>query len=94
MTVRDPEARLWPQSEQLKAHARMARMTGDPLHWRLAAEAGDALERYMHTGARGLWYDRTLPDRSFVRGPSPASSLYHIVCVIAERASALRSTTA
>jgi mannose-6-phosphate isomerase len=89
MTVHDAQARLWPQTERLKAHALMARLTGERRHWQLATEAAEALERYLDTGARGLWYDRRLPDGSFPREPSPASSFYHIVCAIAELASAL-----
>lgn len=91
MTVHDPEARLWPQTERLKAHALMARLTGEPDHWRLAGEATQALERYLDTGARGLWHDRRLPGGSFVSEPSPASSFYHIVCAIAELAWALET---
>ena len=91
MTVNDPQARLWPQTERLKAHALMARLTGDPRHWHLAGEAAQALERYLDTGVRGLWYDRRLPDGSFVAEPSPASSFYHIVCAIGELASALET---
>lgn len=94
MTVNDPEARLWPQAERLKAHALMARLTGEPRHWRLAGEAAQALQSYLDTGARGLWYDRRLPDGSFVTEPSPASSFYHIVCAIGELSSALETAVA
>lgn len=94
MTVHDPEARLWPQTERLKAHALMARLTGEPHHWRLAGEAAQTLERYLDTGARGLWYDRRRSDGSFVAEASPASSFYHIVCAIGELASALETTLA
>jgi len=94
MTVHDPEARLWPQTERLKAHSLMARLTGEPRHWRLAGEAAQALEGYFHTGARGLWHDRRLPDGSFVRETSPASSFYHIVCAVGELASALETAVA
>lgn len=94
MTVHDPEARLWPQTERLKAHSLMARLTGEPRHWRLAGEAAQALEGYLHTGARGLWHDRRLPDGSFVHEPSPASTFYHIVCAVGELASALETAVA
>lgn len=91
MTAHDPRARLWPQTERLKAHALMARLTGEPRHWRLAAQAGRALEQYLDPGARGLWHDQRLPDGSFVREPAPASSFYHIVCAIGELAAALET---
>ena len=88
MQVCDPRARLWPQTERLKAHALMARLTGEGRHADLAAQAGDALLRYLQTGVRGRWHDQRLPDGSFVREPSPASSLYHIVCAARELATA------
>ena len=84
MSVYDPRARLWPQAERLKAHALMARLTAEPDHGRLAAEALDSLLRYLDTGARGLWHDQRLPDGGFVSEPSPASSFYHIVCAAQE----------
>lgn len=90
MTVHDPRARLWPHAERLKAHALMARLTGDGRHWFLAAEAAtEALESYLNTGERGLWHDYKLPDGSFLSEPSPASSFYHIVCPAGELATAL-----
>lgn len=93
MTVHDPHARLWPQTERLKAHALMARVTGERRHWRLAAEAAESLERYLDTGPRGLWHDVRLPHGSFPHEPSPASSFYHIVRAIEELASALETAT-
>lgn len=91
MTVYDPQARLWPQTERLKAHALMASATDEPQHWRLARQAAESLERYLDTGARGLWHDRRQPDGSFIREPAPASSFYHIVCAIAELGAALEA---
>lgn len=93
MSVHEPEARLWPQTERLKAHALMARLTGEPRHLHLAVEAAEALERYLQTGSRGLWYDRLLPDGRFVAEPAPASSFYHIVCAIAELSAAVASAS-
>lgn len=90
LSVHDPRARLWPQTERLKAHAFMARLTGEPCHWRLACEAAESLGHYLDTGVRGLWHDQQLPGGGFVSEPSPASSLYHIVCAVGEFASALR----
>ena len=84
LTVQDPQARLWPQTERLKAHAFMARRTDAQRHWRLAGDAAAALERYLRGAGRGLWYDRRLPDGRFVHEPAPASSLYHLVCAIGE----------
>ena len=81
LTVLDPEARLWPQTERVKTLARLARLTGEVRCWGGAAQAAEALRAYF-TMARGLWYDRRMPDGSFVPEPSPASSFYHIVGAI------------
>lgn len=72
---RDLTARLWPQTERLKA----AVATGD---WEAAALAGQGLRKYLDTPAPGLWFDRMNPDGSFIDEPAPASSFYHIVGAI------------
>ena len=84
MSVHDPRARLWPQAERLKAHAFMARLTGQAHHGQSVAEAMVSLLQYLDTGVRGLWHDQRLPDGGFVGEPSPASSFYHIVCAARE----------
>lgn len=80
-----PTARLWPQTERLKsALAFMAASAGEE-RARYRAEAWSAattLWHYLETPLPGLWRDRMLPDGSFVEEPSPASSLYHIICAI------------
>jgi mannose/cellobiose epimerase-like protein (N-acyl-D-glucosamine 2-epimerase family) len=83
-SVRDGEARLWPQTERLKAALRMAAMTGDARYWSMALAAARGLRRYFDTAVRGLWYDRLTVDGKFVQQPAPASSFYHIVCAIGE----------
>jgi mannose-6-phosphate isomerase len=83
-SVRDGEARLWPQTERLKAAVRMAAVTHDARFWSMAARAAQGLRRYFDTEVRGLWYDRLTLDGQFVQQPAPASSFYHIVCAIAE----------
>lgn len=88
LTVRDPEARLWPQTERVKTSARLARLTGEARYWQRAAAACTALRAYFTLG-NGLWRDRRLPDRSFVREPAPASSFYHIVGAIGSLGAAL-----
>lgn len=72
MTVRDAEARLWPQTEYLKA----AVILGETEHI-LRAAAG--LRAYLQTPTAGLWWDRQLPDGRFRDEPAPASSFYHII---------------
>jgi mannose-6-phosphate isomerase len=90
-TVLDAEARLWPQTERLKAAASMARLTHETRFWRMAAQAAAGLQRYLATEVPGLWYDRLSGQGEFLRESAPASSFYHIVCAIAEFAAALRS---
>lgn len=70
--VRD--ARLWPQTEYLKA----AMAFGEEGHM---VTAFDAIRRYLYPDGRGLWFDRMTPDGELERGPVPASTLYHLVGV-------------
>ncbi|MGH6827398.1 MAG: AGE family epimerase/isomerase [Rhizomicrobium sp.] len=78
-------ARLWPQTERIKAAlAFMAESEGTERE-RYRAEAhtaASALWRYLEMPVKGLWRDRMLGDGSFVDEPAPASSLYHIICAI------------
>ncbi len=94
-SVKDAAARLWPQTERIKAHAALAGIAGNDearaRHWSGAADAGQALLRYFEVDAPGLWLDRMQPDGSLVREPVMASSFYHIVCGIEELDRALRA---
>ncbi len=83
-SVRDPLARLWPQTERLKAACIAAETTRQPDYWTMAAAAARGLLKYLDTPQRGLWRDKLNVDGSFVEEPAPASSFYHIVCAIAE----------
>lgn len=81
-----PTARLWPQTEWLKAALILSETAeGETrrIYLDAAASAARALLGYFETPVRGLWHDRMLPDGSFVDEPAPATSLYHIVCAIA-----------
>jgi mannose-6-phosphate isomerase len=66
-----------------------ATITGDHHYWREADTAARALRRYFETSLNGLWYDKMTFDGRLVDEPAPASSLYHIVCAIAEADRAL-----
>ena len=88
-SIHDGEARLWPQTERLKAAALMAATTHDPRYWSMAVRAAQGLRRYLDTEVPGLWYDRLKADGQFVQQSAPASSFYHIVCAIAELGVAL-----
>ncbi len=76
-SVRDAGARLWPQTEHLKA----ALILGDP---DAALQAANGLWAYLDTPARGVWRERMRPDGGFVPEPSPATSLYHLYLAIRE----------
>ncbi len=85
--VVDATARLWPQTEWLKASLIMAGITNASERGYFLKSAGDAiaaLERFLDVPMKGLWRDKQLADGSFVIEPAPASSLYHIVCAIVE----------
>jgi mannose-6-phosphate isomerase len=88
-SVHDAEARLWPQTERLKAAALLGAMTREARYWAFAAQAAQGLRRYLDTEVRGLWYDRLQADGQFVQQSAPASSFYHIVCAIGVLGAAL-----
>lgn len=79
---RDGSARLWPQTERLKASVAAALATGEERYWAMAASAGRGLQLYLQTDVPGLWRDRMNADGIFVEEPAPASSFYHIVGAI------------
>ncbi len=81
-------ARLWPQTERLKAalilrdqapHAR-----GRAAYETAATSAGRALLRYLDVPTPGLWRDKLRVDNRFVDEPAPASSFYHLALAIAQ----------
>jgi mannose-1-phosphate guanylyltransferase/mannose-6-phosphate isomerase len=80
LKVRSDGARLWPQTEWLRAALAMAALTdGDERQARLAdaGKAMRALHRYLRPN--GTWRDKLRSDGGFVDEPAPASSLYHIM---------------
>jgi mannose-1-phosphate guanylyltransferase/mannose-6-phosphate isomerase len=77
LTVRDGAARLWPQTEYLKA----ALILGDAA---AARGAATGLAGYLQVPARGAWRDKQRPDGTFVDEPAPASSFYHLMVAILE----------
>lgn len=86
LQVHDCVARLWPQTERVKAAVSMAEaVDSGPERDSLLEEAGRGvrgLRLYLRTPLQGLWYDRLGPDGSVVEEPAPASSFYHIACAI------------
>ena len=82
----DPAAKLWPQTERVKAWQLALRLAPDPVAARHAgarlAEAVAGLERFRIASPSGLWHEQLNADGSFALQDCRASSLYHIVCAV------------
>ena len=87
-------ARLWPQTEWLKASLLLLEDADEEAAAAYRAEAARAvraLDRYLL--ADGLWRDKLkLEQGAFVSEPSPASSLYHITAAILQMRATLEAT--
>jgi mannose/cellobiose epimerase-like protein (N-acyl-D-glucosamine 2-epimerase family) len=84
--VRDGGARLWPQTERLKAAIAFARLYPEERR-RFEADAEDAwrgLQLFIDDRNPGLFRDKRRPDGSFAQEGALASSLYHIVGGVSE----------
>lgn len=93
LIVRDARARLWPQTERIKALTLAARITGDPRHIAGATRALVTLRQYLDVPIAGLWRDMMNTDGTFVVEPAPASSFYHLVGATLECLRYVRSRT-
>ncbi|PZR35610.1 AGE family epimerase/isomerase [Caulobacter segnis] len=93
-SIHDNGARLWPQTERIKAAAKAADATGDEKYWEMAAAGAEGLLAYLRTPVPGLWRDKYQADGTFVEEPAPASSFYHIVLAIWELDQMVNSRTA
>jgi mannose-6-phosphate isomerase len=78
--IHDPIARLWPQTERLRAYLIDCDSGGDA---RLRAAIA-TLKRYLDTPVRGVWFENCGADGRFLDEAAPATSLYHIVGAVAE----------
>jgi mannose/cellobiose epimerase-like protein (N-acyl-D-glucosamine 2-epimerase family) len=83
LTIDDPNARLWPQTERLKAALLAARVTGDEQYWSMAVAAASSLFPYLRTPIAGLWFDLRIPNGAMLDSPAQASTFYHLVGAIA-----------
>ncbi len=84
-SIRSARARLWPQTEWLKAALILASSSDDgrrDLCLTQAARAQRALWRYLTPV--GLWRDKMLENGDFIDEPAPASSLYHIMAAFGQ----------
>lgn len=86
LAVVSSRARLWPQTERIKASAilgQFAETEAERAAMALEVEAAArGLTLYLQTTVPGLWRDKLQADGTFVDEPAPASSLYHIACAI------------
>jgi mannose-6-phosphate isomerase len=76
-SVVEPRARLWGQTERLRASA----LFGAPAE---QASAALAVRRFLEAARSGLWREYMRPDGEFVDEPAPASSFYHLIGAIAD----------
>ena len=90
-TPHNPNARLWPQAERLKAALARLRRTSDPAEAEEAVHAYHGLKRYLATPTQGTWHDKLQSDGAWIDEPSPGSSLYHITCALSELFAAANS---
>lgn len=84
--IQDAKARLWPQTERLKAAVVRYRRLGSLVEAEEALAAAAGLKKYLDVPVAGLWRDKMLEDGSWVEELAPGSSLYHISCAFAELA--------
>ena len=95
-SMHDGLARFWPQTEWLKAAVRLASATeGEERHRYItsASRAVMAIQPFLDTPVKGLWFDKWPADAPMIDEPAPASTFYHIVCAIYEADSVLKALT-
>jgi mannose-6-phosphate isomerase len=91
-SIHDGRARLWPQTERIKAWA-LASAQAQGAWWDMVADGVEGLEVYLRTPTPGLWFDLMTEDGALADAPAPASSFYHIVCAIEVLDRALEAST-
>lgn len=80
-----PTARLWMQTERLKASLILSETETETDKFYYLSEAMltmESLWKYLQTPIPGLWRDVMTSDGDFAEQPAPASSFYHIICAI------------
>ena len=78
VTAHDPNARLWPQTERLKAALLAKEVTGEGRYIDMAASAAGSLIPFLETATPGVWFDEMAPDGTLKAGVVPASTFYHL----------------
>lgn len=83
LSVHEAKARLWPQTEWLKAAVILARSEANEERRQGyiadAIAAARALLLYLEVPVPGLWRDGLRGDGRWIEEPAPASSFYHII---------------
>lgn len=80
-------ARLWPQTEWLKAALILASQAEDGQNRKYMDEAAQALRAlWLYLMPEGIWRDKRLVSGKFMDEAAPASSLYHILGAFAQLA--------
>lgn len=74
----DLTARLWPQTERLKAAVARFKRLGSDQEAEEAVAAARGLRQYLEVEVPGLWRDKLREDGSWIEELAPGSSLYHI----------------
>ncbi len=82
--VLSPSARLWPQTEMIKAGLAHNAITGNPASRALAADGLATLFRFYLDREHGYWCDQIDDNGAPLSGMIPASSLYHIMMAVTE----------
>lgn len=79
--VKDAGARLWPQTERLKAALAMARLwpSEGATFEETACHAWRGIQMFIHPKEPGLFRDKRAADGTFGDEAALASSLYHMV---------------
>lgn len=78
--VRSARARLWPQTEWLKAALILAEHSRDGERASLLRDAQQAMRALkLYLTPEGLWRDKRLAQGGFIDEPAPASSFYHLM---------------
>lgn len=91
--VLDTNARLWPQTERLKANLLAAGLTGQETYWTNALASAQSLTRYLDVPLAGLWRDTLDANGTFIDEPAPASSFYHLAGAMAQLGRSVQRTT-
>ena len=90
-SLRLSRARLWPQTELLKASMFFASHCDSHDQSKFLDQASLALTTILsYLTEHGVWRDKMFESKTFLDEPAPASSLYHIMASYIQTRDALR----